>query len=280
MAAAAAAHAAQTAASMSSQNSTTRRLESKKHFSAYEVNNEVLVDNREEVESTTMDCIQCQAVARKSIPGECKSSDFSSLPRPDICSVHNTRIEGVGVKNGIDSKPPPALKFSVNAILARAAQAGSSNTGNILGDNDSLSEDTDHPGSEGTGASSDHDNIQNHLSRMSQDSKQQDINNCPSPCSTISTSINTATMANATMSSHPYMLGPCLTSVMSGATSLAKPVPRPLGTSPLFNSGSSPLQALLYRHPYLNTAGIIIIILFIFAPQGEQPEAAAGGREV
>lgn len=222
----------------------------------------MLVDDRGELERTTMDCLQCQTVARKNNSSECKVIDFSSLPRPEICSVHNTNINGVSVRNGLDSKPPPALKFSVNAILARAAQAGSSNAGHILADNDSLSEDTDHPGSDGTGASSDHDNIQSHL-RIPQDYKQQDINNSSSPCPTISTSINTAAIASVAMSSHPYILDPRLTSVMSGAGSLAKPVPRPLGTSPLFNGGSSPLQTLLYRHPYLHTAGMMLNILFL-----------------
>ena len=243
---------------MSSQNSSSRLLENKRRLSTSEITDEMLIDDRGEVQSTTMDCLQCQAVARKNNSSECKVIDFSSLARTEICSHHNTNINGV--RNVLDSKPPPALKFSVNAILARAAQAGSSNSGHIIADNDSLSEDTDHPGSEGTGASSDHDNLQGHLSRIQQDYKQQDINNSSSPCPTSSTSINTAAIASVAMSSHPYILGPSLTSVMSGAGSLAKPVPRPIGTSPLFNGGSSPLQTLLYRHPYLTAAGMLIIL--------------------
>ena len=36
---------------------------------------------------------------------------------------------------------------------------------------------------------------------------------------------------------------------------LAKPIPRPIGSSPIFGPGPSPLQSLLYRHhPYLNSS--------------------------
>lgn len=41
--------------------------------------------------------------------------------------------------------------------------------------------------------------------------------------------------------------------IITSSGSLTKPVPRPLGASPLFsNAGNSPLQSLLYRHPYLS----------------------------
>jgi hypothetical protein len=207
-----------------------------------------------------MDCLQCQVAARKSNSSECKNEELSALPQSEGCSVHTTSLSGMNLRNGIDSKPPPALKFSVNAILARAAQVGSSNTGHSIADNDSLSEDTDHLGSEGTGASSDHDNIPSSLNKIPLDIfKQQDVHHSSSPCPTISTSINNSAIASVAMSSHPYILGHSLTYAMSGAGSLAKPVPRPLGTSPLYG-GSSPLQNLLYRHPYLNTAGMNIII--------------------
>ena len=243
---------------MSSQKSSSRLLEGKRHLLSSELDSEFSSDDRGVVESSTMDCLQCQMVERKNNSSECKIEELSALPPSEGCSVHTTSINGLNhLRNGIDSKPPPALKFSVNAILARAAQAGSSNTGHSIADNDSLSEDTDHLGSEGTGASSDHDNIPSNLSKIPPDNfKQQDVNHSSSPCPTISTSMNNSAIASVAMSSHPYILGPSLTSVMSGTGSLAKPVPRPLGTSPLFSGGSSPLQNLLYRHPYLNTAGM------------------------
>ena len=51
---------------------------------------------------------------------------------------------------------------------------------------------------------------------------------------------------------------PCIPSSTTPPSSLAnvalsKPVPRPLGSSPaLFSNPNSPLQSLLYRHPYLS----------------------------
>ena len=256
MAAAAAAHAAQTAAAMS-QKSSSRLLENKRNVSTSDIDNESLVDDGGVVESSTMDCLQCQISTKKNNSSECKLEEFSPITQHEGCSTHGTNINGLSCKNGLDSKPPPALKFSVNAILARAAQAGTSNVGQILADNDSLSEDTDHMGSEGTGASSDHDNIQNHHRKTPNDYKQQDVNHSSSPCPAMSSSLNSAAIASVAMSSHPYILGPSLSSVMSGAGSLAKPVPRPIGTSPLFNGGASPLQTLLYRNPYLNTPGMM-----------------------
>ena len=41
-------------------------------------------------------------------------------------------------------------------------------------------------------------------------------------------------------------------SVVGSSSALTKPVPRPLGSSPLFSGPNSPLQSLLYRHPYLS----------------------------
>ena len=267
LAAAAAAHAAQTAAAISAQSPSSKLLDTQRGgLSNNEENDDIVDDDRVEVDSTVMDCLQCQTmVKRKSSNG--KMVDTNRLQRSEVCSIHNTSVEGVTVGNSLNSKPPPALKFSVSAILARAAQAGSiqtssiSNVGPFLADNDSLSEDTDHAGSEGTGASSDHDNLQSHIGRNSQDPKQQGINNSSSPCPhTSASSSHIPTAASMAISAHPYMLSPSLTAAMSGAGSLAKPVPRPLGSSPLFNGGTSPLQTLLYRHPYLAASGRIISI--------------------
>ena len=228
--------------------------------------NHSFAEDRGVTEKTSIDdCLQCQIVARKA-SGECKLESFPSIQPSESCSIHQTNVNELSIRNGLETKPPPALKFSVNAILARAAQAGSSSANQNMADNDSLSEDTDHLGSEGTGASSDHDNIQNnHTSnKIPSDFKHNNnddvVRSSSSPSMpNISSSIsNAAALSSIAMSSHPYILGPGLSSVISGAAaagSLAKPVPRPLGTSPLFNSGGSPLQNLLYRHPYLNTAG-------------------------
>ena len=43
----------------------------------------------------------------------------------------------------------------------------------------------------------------------------------------------------------------CTLGSLPPGVSLTKPVPRPLGSSPLF-SGPNSLQSLLYRHPYLS----------------------------
>ena len=260
LAAAAAAHAAQNAAAISSQKSSSRLLDCKRDLSMVETDNdESIVDDKSlVVESSTMDCLQCQIATPKNNKSECKREDYSNLSHPEGCSVHNTNISDISVRNSLDTKQPPALKFSVNAILARAAQAGSSSSSQLAPDNDSLSEDTDHLGSEGTGASSDHDIIQHQPSRIiSQDYKNQNLKNPSSPIPPATFSTSEGMAIPSVISSHPYILGPSLTSVMSGAGgSLAKPVPRPLGTTPLFNGGTSTLQSLLYRHPYLSAAGM------------------------
>ena len=263
---------------ISSQKASSRLLEGKRNISPVEIKSQSLVEDRIVSENITMDdCLQCEMVARKSSEG-CKIENFSSLKSSESCTIHQTNINGLNIRNGLETKPPPALKFSVNAILARAAQAGSSSANHNMADNDSLSEDTDHLGSEGTGASSDHDNIQNsHLNnKISSDFKHNNNDDAvrsssSPPCPNISTSMNNASaISSIAMSSHPYILGSGLTSVISGVAaggSLAKPVPRPLGTSPLFNGGGSPLQNLLYRHPYLSTAGKpnIRFLLFIIS---------------
>ena len=56
--------------------------------------------------------------------------------------------------------------------------------------------------------------------------------------------------------------------VGSSIASLTKPVPRPLGSSPLFSGPNSPLQSLLYPHPHLSGKGpftyYVITFLVIF----------------
>ena len=51
-----------------------------------------------------------------------------------------------------------------------------------------------------------------------------------------------------------------------GSISTAKPIPRPLGASPLLSSPNSPLQTLLYRHPYLS--GMNYLLSFAGAKNG------------
>lgn len=221
-----------------------------------------------------MDCLQCQTLgSSKTSENDNRSmADNRLVSQSEICSIHSSAdTETTSLRNDLSSKQPPqALKFSVSAILARAAQASSLQSSSVSSvshalsaDNDSLSEDMDHAdGSEGTAASSDPDNLQ-HSSKFPEDVKPPHITYSSStPCPpSLSTSLSSHTAASMAMSMHSHHLlgSSTFPSAVSVANSLAKPIPRPLGTSPLFNGGASPLQTLLYRHPYLAAAGMLNI---------------------
>ena len=96
LAAAAAAHAAQTAAAISAQSPSSKLLDTQRgHLSNNEETDDIVDDDRVEVDSTVMDCLQCQTMIKRKSGDTGNMVDANRLQRSEVCSLHNTSVEGV-----------------------------------------------------------------------------------------------------------------------------------------------------------------------------------------